>query len=150
VTRIAARVRFIWIWAALGTSLLPAPAASQTDPKSAGSKADKPSQVVVQEPPEEDEDLKPKEYSFNPLQATKELKVGDFYFKKGSYKAAARRFREATRWDPTSAHAFLRLGEAEEKLHDQKSARKAYAKYLELAPDAKDAEQIRKKLARQR
>ena len=99
-----------------------------------------------QEPPEEDEDLKPKEYSFNPLQASKELKTGDFYFKKGNYKAAARRYREATRWDPTSAQAFLRLGEASEKLHDQNGAQEAYSKYLEIAPDTKDAERIRKKV----
>jgi predicted Zn-dependent protease len=99
-----------------------------------------------QEPPEEDEDLKPKEYSFNPLQSAKELKTGDFYFKKGNYKAAARRYREATRWDPTAAQGFLKLGEAEEKLHDQNGAQEAYAKYLELAPDSKDADRIRKKI----
>ena len=99
-----------------------------------------------QEPPEEDEDLKPKEYSFNPLQASKELKTGDFYFEKGNYKAAARRYREATRWDPTAAPAFLRLGEAEEKLHNQNGAQEAYTKYLELAPDTKDAERVRKKV----
>ena len=101
-----------------------------------------------QEPPEEDVGNTEKEYSFNPLQAQKELKAGGFYFKKGNYKAAARRFQEATKWDPSSAEAFLRLGQSEEKLKDGKAAHDAYAKYLELAPDAKDAEAIRKKLAR--
>jgi tetratricopeptide (TPR) repeat protein len=138
-------------WAALGASVFaPAAAAAQQDRKSSGSKVDKQEEVVVQEPPEEDEDLKPKQYSFNPLQSAKEMKVGDFYFKKGSYKGAARRYREATRWDPTSAHAFLRLGEAEEKLNDEKAAREAYSKYLQLQPTGKDAEHIRKKLARNR
>ena len=32
-------------------------------------------------PPEEDESLIPKEYSFNPLQASKELRVGNYYLK---------------------------------------------------------------------
>ena len=136
-------------WAALGASLFALPAASQQDRKSDGQKAEK-QKVVVQEPPEEDEDLKPEHYSFNPLQSAKEIRIGDFYFKKGSYKGAVLRYRAATRWDPTSAHAFLRLGEAEEKLKDAKAARAAYAKYLELAPDAKDADEIRKKLARNR
>ena len=68
-----------------------------------------------QEPPEEDANLKPKVYAFNPLQANKELQVGVEYFKKHSYKAAAGRFREATRWNPNLAEAWLRLGEAEEK-----------------------------------
>jgi tetratricopeptide (TPR) repeat protein len=104
--------------------------------------------VEEQDPPEEDESLKPTEYTFNPLQAEKEVRVGNFYFKKGSFKAAARRYREATRWDPTSAEAYRRLGQAEEKLKDDKAAREAYAKYLEIAPDAKDAAAIRKKIER--
>jgi tetratricopeptide (TPR) repeat protein len=99
-----------------------------------------------QEPPEEDEILRPKEYTFNPLQADSEIRVGNFYWKKGSYKAAARRFEEATRWDPSRAEAFLRWAESLEKLKDKDGAKRAYAKYLELAPDAKNADQIRKKI----
>jgi tetratricopeptide (TPR) repeat protein len=100
------------------------------------------------EPPEEDESLLPKEYSFNPLQAEKELKIGAFYFKRGRYRAAALRFQEATKWNPGLAEAYLRLGEAREKLKDQKAARAAYAKFLELAPDHKRAVEIKRKLAR--
>lgn len=99
-----------------------------------------------QEPPEEDESVKPKEYAFNPLQASKELQIGNFYFKKGSYRAAVQRFREATRWNAGYAEAWLRLGEAWEKLKDRKAAREAYAKYLELEPDGKEAADVRKKL----
>lgn len=98
------------------------------------------------EPPEEDETLAVKEYSFNPLQAEKELRVGNFYFKKGSYRAAALRFREATRWNPRFAEAWLRLGEAQEKLGDAKAAREAYEKFLELAPRHKRADEVRRKL----
>jgi len=107
-------------------------------------------QQKEQEPPEEDPGLKEKEYSFNPLQAQKDLSAGSFYYKKGNYKAAARRFREAAKWDPTSADALLRLAQAEEKLKDDKAAHDAYQKYLELAPDSKDADSIKKKLARHR
>ena len=103
-----------------------------------------------QEPPEEDESLAPKTYSFNPLEAEKDLKVGLYYFKKGNYKASTSRFREATLWNPTFAEAFLRLGESAEKLKDKKAAEEAYTKYLALSPDAKDAESIKKKLAHQR
>lgn len=99
------------------------------------------------EPPEEDESLAPKEYAFNPLQAENELKVGNFYFKKGSYRAAAMRFEEATRWNPNLAEAWLRLGEAREKLGDTKAARQAYEKFLALAPKHKRAAEIRKKIA---
>ena len=108
----------------------------------------KPQQQTEQEPPEEDESLAPKTYSFNPLEAEKDLKVGLYYFKKGNYKASTSRFREATLWNPTFAEAFLRLGESEEKLKDKKAADEAYTKYLALAPDTKEAEAIKKKLAR--
>jgi Flp pilus assembly protein TadD len=99
------------------------------------------------EPPEEDETLVLKEYAFNPLQAAKELKVGNFYFKKRNYRAAAARYREATKWNKSFAEAHRRLGEALEKWKGLDEARAAYKKYLELEPNGKHAKQIRKKLA---
>jgi tetratricopeptide (TPR) repeat protein len=103
-----------------------------------------------QQPPEEDEALKPKEYGFNPLEAEHDVQIGNYYFKKGNLKAAMNRFREATRWNPSFAEAFLRLGETEEKLKDKQGARDAYTKYLELSPDGKEAEAVKKKLAGKR
>jgi len=100
-----------------------------------------------QPPPEEDANQRVKEYAFNPLQANKELQVGNEYFKKHSYKAAAGRFREATRWNPNLAEAWLRLAEAEEKRKNSKDAKEAYAQYLVLQPEAKDAAEIRKRIA---
>ena len=97
-------------------------------------------------PKEEDTTLGEKEYAFNPLQAEKEVRVGEFYFKKGKYRAAAERFREATKWNNGSAEAWLRLGDAEEKQKDPKAEKEAYAKFLDLSPDAKNAPEIRKKL----
>ena len=87
-------------------------------------------------------------YVLNPLQAAKEMKIGLYYLKRHSYRAAARRFQEATKWDPNSSEAFLKLGEASEKLGDQKRAQEAWKKYLQLAPDGKEAGTIRKKLSR--
>ena len=99
-----------------------------------------------QEPPEEDESLKPKEYTLNPVQSAREITAGNFYFKKGNYRAASRRYVEATRWDSGSSEAFLRLGEAEERLKDYPAAREAFKKYLDLNPDPKSADAVRKKL----
>jgi|SRR5882724_6223220 len=110
----------------------------------------KPAEPKEQLPPEEDEAIAPKEYSFNPLEAEHDVQIGNYYFKKGNYKGALNRFREATRWNPSSAEAFLRLGDSEEKMHDKPAARQAYAKYLELAPDGKEAAAVKKKLANQR
>ena len=99
-----------------------------------------------QEPPEEDPDLKPTEYTFNPLLAQQNLTAGSFYYKKGNYRAASKRYIEATKWDPTSGEALLKLAEADEKLHDISGAREAYTKYLALDPAPKDSDAIRKKL----
>ena len=97
---------------------------------------------------EEDETLAAtdEDYSFNPLQAEKDVRVGNYYFKKGSYRAAALRFRRATKWNDGFAEAWLRLGEAEEKQKDSEAAKQAYTKYLALSPDAKNAADIRKKI----
>jgi len=113
-----------------------------------------------QEIPEEDQSLVPKtDYTFNPIQAAKELKVGNFYWKKGSFRAAAGRFEEATKWDPGLAEAHFRLGEAKEKEAEKElvetkkllalqGARTAYEKYLELAPEGKHAKEARKHLTK--
>jgi tetratricopeptide (TPR) repeat protein len=104
-------------------------------------------QSPEQEPPEEDREIeRVPEYTLNPLQAEKELTIGKFYFRRGSFKAAARRFEEATKWNPGLAEAYLRLGEAELKLKDQTAARAAFQKYLELEPDGKEAGSVRKRL----
>jgi len=132
---------------ALGAQQPKPPESKDPNPKTRDSKAQEPK---VEEPPEEDESLAPKVYSFNPLQAAKEVRIGDYYFKKKSYKAAALRYREAARWNANLAEAWLKLGETNEKLRDPVGAREAYAKYVELAPDAKEADSIRKKLSAKR
>jgi tetratricopeptide (TPR) repeat protein len=100
-------------------------------------------------PPEEDKSAATDtNYSFNPLQAKKDITVGNLYFKKGSFRAAAGRFSEATKWNDGDPEAWLRLAEAQEKLKDHKAAREAYEKYLELAPEAKNAAEIQKKVAK--
>ena len=113
--------------------------------------AQKPAAPPVTQPPEpaeEDESIAPKVYALNPVQSKKEIMVGDEYFKKSNYSAAARRFVEATRWDPGSAEAFLKLGEAREKLRQYDRARQAYLKYIELGEDPKEKDALQKKMAK--
>jgi tetratricopeptide (TPR) repeat protein len=100
------------------------------------------------EPPEEDESLAPKNYALNPVQAKKEIVAGDTYFKKPNYSAAANRYLEATRWDPGSAEAFRKLGEAREKQRQYDRARDAYLKYIQLINDPKESDAILKKMAK--
>jgi tetratricopeptide (TPR) repeat protein len=97
-------------------------------------------------PPEEDASAIPQQYSFNPVRSKRDVEVGNFYFKKGDWKAAAARFREATLWNEGNAEAWLRWGEAEEKRGSVKAAKSAYQKYVELAPDGKTSAEVKKRL----
>ncbi len=112
------------------------------------------------EPPEEDASLIEKEYAFNPLQAAKEYEVGNYYLKRGSFPAAARRYEEATKWNPQYADAHFRLGETLEKIGSSfkgekaaatraswmAKARAAYAKFLEVAPDDRRSPALKRRL----
>jgi len=100
----------------------------------------------VQLPPEEDKTKIQEKYSFNPLKSKNQLPIGEFYFKKGDFKAAAARFREATKWNDGNAEAWLRLGDAEDKMKDSKAAQEAWEKYLQLVPEAKNAGEVRKRI----
>ena len=97
-------------------------------------------------PPEEDESVAPKKYVLNPLEAKRNIEVGNFYWKKGDYRGALDRYRDATHYNPSSAEAFLRVGEAEEKLHNADKAKTAFEKVIKLAPDSKFAAEAKKKL----
>lgn len=97
-------------------------------------------------PPEEDTALTTTEYSFNPLQSAKDVGVGNQYLKRGRFRAAEMRYTSATKWNDGNAEAWLRLGEVTERLKDKTKARAAYEKYLELAGDAKNAKDIRKRV----
>ena len=141
-----------WLPALLLAAL--APLVSAQDAKSGQLKKDRPKQATSDKeeiPPEEDTSLSTDSYSFNPLQSKKDVQVGDEYAKKHNYHAAAGRYRTATKWDDGNPEAWLKLGETEEKLKDTGAARQAYAKYLEVATDAKDAKgaaEVRKRIAK--
>ena len=134
-------------WIATLLLLAVAPLVAQENPQLKRRDETKP-QAVDKDglPPEEDKSIAVPVYGFNPLQAQKEIRTGNYYFKKGSYRAAAGRFEEATKWNSGEPEAWLRLGEAQEKLKDHKAARAAYTKYLALSSDSKIADEIRKKL----
>lgn len=119
----------------------------QTPPKKLEKERQKPAAGAKEEvPPEEDASQGVVEYSFNPLQSTKDVNVGNQYYKNHKFRAAEMRYTSATKWNDGNAEAWLRLGEVAERLKDTDKAKEAYRKYLELASDAKNAAEIRKKL----
>lgn len=96
---------------------------------------------------DEDPD-KPKEYSVNPTQAAQEIKVGDFYLRKGNTSAAIKRYEEATRWHPAWAVPYMKLGQAYEKKDEPERAVMAYRKFVEMSPQDKQVRDLRKKIER--
>jgi tetratricopeptide (TPR) repeat protein len=136
---------------AAGALLAQSPAAQQ--PPAQGQdelKTQRPAaaQGPIEAPPEEDKSVSVTNYSFNPLQSQRDVMVGNEYYTKGDYHAAQNRFLDATKWNDQNGEAWRRLGMAAEKSKDPETAKKAYEKYLKLAPDAKDAPDIKKRLAR--
>ncbi|HUA61976.1 MAG TPA: hypothetical protein VML19_24680 [Verrucomicrobiae bacterium] len=99
-------------------------------------------------PPEEDTSLSKDDYSFNPLQSKRDVEVGDYYRRKGDWNAASGRYRVATLRNDGNAQAWLKLGEARQKMKDTKGAKEAYNKYLELDSTSKTAEEVRKALTK--
>jgi tetratricopeptide (TPR) repeat protein len=141
------------IWIALTLSAFPQ-AQQENAPKTPKSAQTGDDQITTDQitpdqlPPDEDKVNTTPQYGFNPVQSNKELTVGEFYFKKNDFRAAAGRFREATKWNEGNAEAWLRLGDAEAKMKDPKAAHEAWEKYLQLAPEAKNAPEVRKKLGK--
>jgi tetratricopeptide (TPR) repeat protein len=107
-----------------------------------------PSQNLPDEamPPEEDESVAPEKYSLDPLESERNIKVGNYYWHKGKYRAALGRYERATKYNPSSAEAFFKVGEAEEKLKNRDAARIAFQRVIQIAPDSKLAQEARKKL----
>src|SRR4051812_30317603 len=132
-----------WIVALLAIGIA---AAQQPQQKKLETERQKPATSPKEEvPPEEDTALTTTEYSFNPLQSTKDVNVGNQYYKNKKFRAAEMRYTSATKWNDGNAEAWLRLAEVAERLKDTAKAKQAYEKYLELAADAKNAAGIREK-----
>jgi tetratricopeptide (TPR) repeat protein len=87
-------------------------------------------------------------HSFDPHKAMKDIEIGDFYFRRENYVAAASRYQEALIYKPHDADATLRLAKALEKMKKYDDARDNYEAYLKMIPDGKDADEARKAVAK--
>lgn len=96
--------------------------------------------------PEEDESVAPEKYVLNPLESDRNIRVGNYYWHKGKFRAALGRYERATKYNPNSAEAFFKVAEAEDKLKNNDAAKIAYQKVVTLAPDSKLGHEAKKKL----
>ncbi len=94
--------------------------------------------------PSDVEEVRP----WNPHQADKNVEIGDFYYKKGNYRAAEGRYQEALRYQWNHAEATYKLGVVDEKLDKPEDARRYYSTYLKILPNGPEAEKTHKALDR--
>ena len=82
----------------------------------------------------------------NPEEARRQFSFGIFYLKNGEFWRAEQHLHASTQFDGNFRDAWLRLGEARERLDRPGGAVAAYVKYLRLAPEAENASAIREKI----
>jgi len=87
-------------------------------------------------------------HTWDPHKAAKSIEVGNFYFKRGNYRAAEDRYREALRYKENDAVATIRLAVCLEKLGVLDDARKEYESYLKILPHGPESEQAQKAIER--
>ncbi|MES2071387.1 MAG: polysaccharide deacetylase family protein [Pseudomonadota bacterium] len=72
--------------------------------------------------------------------------LGFVYYRQEKYAEAARWFENTLQIDASRAIAYLNLGDARARLGEIEKARKAYASFLELAPNNPNAAYVREQL----
>jgi tetratricopeptide (TPR) repeat protein len=87
-------------------------------------------------------------HTWDPHKAAKDIEVGNFYFKRGNYRAAEDRFREALTYKENDAVATFRLAESLEKLGVLDDARAEYESYLKILPHGPEAAEAQKAIAK--
>ncbi len=83
-------------------------------------------------------------HSFDPHRAAKDLEIADYYYKRGNYRGAIERYREALEVKPNDAEATFGIARCEEKLGNPASARASYEAYLKILPDGPRAKDSKK------
>lgn len=76
----------------------------------------------------------------------KDIEIGYYYLREKNYVAAESRLEEAVKIKQNSPDALVGLAQAQQKLGKREAARKSYEAYLELKPEAADAEKVRQAL----
>jgi tetratricopeptide (TPR) repeat protein len=106
-----------------------------------------PNSGVVETNPEDEPEADVQEmHPWNPYRAMKDDEVGDYYFKRKSFKAALARYQDALIWKEKDAVANFRMAQCYEKLDQPDLAIPHYEEYLKILPDGPYAKEARKAL----
>lgn len=92
--------------------------------------------VLVRRDRANNAEAEPEVITPDPAEALKNLKVGDFYFRKRNYKAAADRYRDAVKYGPKNPEAYEKLVRSLEKLDDFAGALKVCDEFIQGNSDS--------------
>src|SRR6476646_7341371 len=87
-------------------------------------------------------------HPYDPHKAEKDVEVADFYFKRGNYRAATERYREALEYKPNDAASTIGLAQALEKQGNKDEAAPNTGLYRKIWLTGPRAEEARKGLRR--
>jgi len=87
-------------------------------------------------------------HPWNPYRAVKDVEVGDFYFKRKSYRAALARYQDALVYKDNDAVANFRMAQCYEKLDQPDEAITHYQEYLKILPEGPLSKEAKKALAK--
>lgn len=82
----------------------------------------------------------------DPAQAKENTKIGDFYFKRKNFKAAADRYQEAIKYGPKWMEPYLKLSDALERMDKFQEAIDACQQFLEISDDAHEIAKVNERL----
>ncbi len=85
----------------------------------------------------------------DPVEANRNIRVGDFYFKRKNYKAARERYRDAVKYSPRRPNPYAKLIRVLERMEEFEEAVEVCRQFIETNPQAsqvKDFESRIKKL----
>jgi tetratricopeptide (TPR) repeat protein len=109
---------------------------------------DHPNSGLADTNPEDDTGEVGELHPWNPYRALKDDEVGDFYFKRKSYKAALARYQDALIYKDKDAVANFRIAECYEKLNQPDQAIPHYREYLKILPEGPLSKDAKKALER--
>jgi tetratricopeptide (TPR) repeat protein len=109
---------------------------------------DHPNSGIDDSNPEDDTGEVGELHPWNPYRALKDDEVGDFYFKRKSYKAALARYQDALIYKDKDAIANFRMAECYEKLNQPDQAIPHYQEYLKILPEGPLSKDAKKALDR--
>ena len=111
-------------------------------------RSNKPGLIRDTDTAEGKEEAPPKEKTYDPMEAEKSVKIGNFYFKKKNYSAAIQRYLEALDYQPSLMVAYDNLGRAYEKNNNHEKALQVYRDYIQKNPSSEIVSEFTSRIAR--